>query len=63
MTFLNEHKLTDAQSSFRPSHSCASQLPSIVYIYISFDCYPPWEARGIPLDNSKAFDSMTQVDL
>ena len=56
--FLEENDLLfDHQSGFRPSDSCEYQLLSIVHdIYISFDCIPPLDVRGIFLDICKVFD-------
>ena len=58
MDFLEENNLLNCnQSGFRSNDSCESQLLSIVHnIYLSFDCYPLLEVRGIFLDISKASD-------
>ena len=58
MDFLEENNLLNSnQSDFRPNGSCEIQLLSIVHhIYLSFDCYPLLEVRGLFLDIFKAFD-------
>ena len=55
--FLDNNRLLSAnQSCFRPSESCENQLLSICQeIYVSFDCYPTLQVRGVLLDISKAF--------
>ena len=56
--FLHENTLHNENlSGFRPSDSCEYQLLSVVHdIYVSFDCNPPRDARGVFLNISKAFD-------
>ena len=64
---LFHHKnilLNENQSEFRPSDSCEYQLLSIVHdIYVSFDCNPPRDVRGIFLVISKAFDRVCHEGL
>ena len=45
------------QVSYQASHSCMSQLLSVVHeIQSSFDCKPPSDVKSIFLDISTAFD-------
>ena len=56
--FLDDNNLLSSnQSGFRPSDSCEYQRLSVVHnIYVSFDCCPSLEVRGVFLDISEAFD-------
>ena len=60
LEFLEENNLLcPHQSGFRSSHSCQSQLLSIVHdIYASFDQIPTLEVKANFLDISKAFDKV-----
>ena len=65
LEFLEENNLLCQQrSGFHSSHSCQSQLLSIVHdIYASFDQSPTLKDRANFLDISKAFDKVCHEGL
>ena len=60
--FIASHHISTNQSGFKPGGSCIYQLLSITrVIYALLD--EGYEARGVFLDISKAFDKVWHVDL
>ena len=60
--FIESHHISTNQSGLKPGDSCIYQLLSITrVIYTLLD--EGYEARGVFLDISKAFDKVWHVDL
>lgn len=53
----------DAQSGFRPSECKCLLLSTVHDFFISLDCNPPLEVKGIVLDISKGFDNFRHDEL
>ena len=57
---IENNLLSSTQSGVKPNDSCVDQLFSITHsIFSVFDANPSLEVRGVFLDLSKAFDSLS----